>query len=170
MKTVALFLLLAGLLEHSRGWENSFDGPLDFSCPAGHSISSVTSENSNYHEDRRWEFGCQATFGQSGECYWTNYVNDFDQPLLFECPAGFVMAGTSSYHNNNYEDRRWRFYCCKSPCVTTNCDWTSYVNAFDEFFTWTVPSRNVLVGAQSYHQNHEEDRRWRYKVCVQYRC
>uniref|UniRef100_A0A673GB32 Uncharacterized protein n=1 Tax=Sinocyclocheilus rhinocerous TaxID=307959 RepID=A0A673GB32_9TELE len=114
------------------------------------------------HEDRRWEFGCQATFGQSAECYWTNYVNDFDQALLFECPAEHVMTGTSSYHNDYFEDRRWRFYCCRSPCVTKDCHWTSYVNSFDEYFTWTVPSRNILVGAQSYHQNHED---WRFYCC-----
>ncbi|KTF87780.1 hypothetical protein cypCar_00038690 [Cyprinus carpio] len=170
MKTVALFLILTGLLGRAQGWDNNYDEPLNFNCPAGQSISSITSENSNYHEDRRWEFGCQATFGQSAECYWTNYINDFDQVLLFECPAEHVIAGISSYHNNYYEDRRWRFHCCRSPCVTTNCNWSSYVNSFDEYFTWTVPSRNVLVGAQSYHQNYEEDRRWKYKVCVQYRC
>ncbi|XP_016373981.1 uncharacterized protein LOC107713070 [Sinocyclocheilus rhinocerous] len=153
---VALFLFLTGLLGRAQGWQNNYDGPLNFNCPAGQSISSITSENSNHHEDRRWEFGCQATFGQSAECYWTNYVNDFDQALLFECPAEHVMTGTSSYHNDYFEDRRWRFYCCRSPCVTKDCHWTSYVNSFDEYFTWTVPSRNILVGAQSYHQNHEE--------------
>ncbi|XP_050990394.1 hemagglutinin/amebocyte aggregation factor-like [Labeo rohita] len=170
MKTVALLLLLTGLLGCSRGWQNSYDGPLNFQCPTGQSISSITSENNDHYEDRVWDLTCQATYGQTRQCYWTSYVNDFDQVILFECPAQHVIAGMSSYHSNPHEDRRWKFYCCKSPCTSGSCHWTSYVNNFDEYFHYTVPSQNVLVGVHSYHQNAQEDRRWAYKACVQYKC
>ncbi|XP_073706335.1 hemagglutinin/amebocyte aggregation factor-like [Garra rufa] len=170
MKTVALLLLLIGLLGRSHGWHNRYDGLLNFNCPGGQSISSITSEHNNKHEDRIWDFGCQATYGQTSQCYWTGYVNDFDQVLMFECPPQHVITGMISYHSNAHEDRRWKFYCCRSPCITSSCHWTSYVNSFDEYFHWTVPDQNVLVGVHSYHQNREEDRRWRYKVCGQYKC
>ncbi|KAL1257196.1 hypothetical protein QQF64_012741 [Cirrhinus molitorella] len=167
MKTVTLLLLLTGLLTRARGWQNSYDGPLNFKCPAGQSIYSITSENNDHYEDRVWDFSCQATNGQTSQCYWTSYINNFDQVLFFECPAQQVVAGMSSYHNNNYEDRRWQFYCCKSMFNSANCHWTSYVNSFDEYFHWTVPNQNVLTGVHSYHQNNVEDRRWMYKVCAQ---
>uniref|UniRef100_A0A673FGV5 Hemagglutinin/amebocyte aggregation factor n=1 Tax=Sinocyclocheilus rhinocerous TaxID=307959 RepID=A0A673FGV5_9TELE len=138
-------------------------GVLNFKCPAGQSISSITSQHHNHYEDRVWDFGCQANNGQSESCFWTSYVNDFDQVIFFECPAQHVIAGMSSYHSNHHEDRRWRFNCCRSNCISANCHWTSYVNSFDEYFHWTVPSRNVLVGTQSYHQNREE---WLVFVCV----
>ncbi|KAL1257200.1 hypothetical protein QQF64_012745, partial [Cirrhinus molitorella] len=151
-------------------WKNTYDGPLTFNCPEGQSISSITSEHNNYYEDRIWNFGCQDTNCKTSQRLWTEYVNDFDQVLLFECPVQHVISGMSSYHSNYYEDRRWRFYCCKTPCITTNCHWTSYVNNFDEYFHWTVPNQYTLVGVQSYHQNYEEDRRWKYKVCTQDKC
>uniref|UniRef100_A0A8C2EU29 Hemagglutinin/amebocyte aggregation factor-like n=1 Tax=Cyprinus carpio TaxID=7962 RepID=A0A8C2EU29_CYPCA len=154
MKTVTLFLLLIGLVGRAQGWRNSYDGVLNFQCPAGQSISSITSEHNNNYEDRVWDFGCQATKSES--CFWTSYVNDFDQVILFECPTQHVIAGMSSYHSNSYEDRRWKFLCCRSSCVSANCHWTSYVNSFDEYFHWIVPSQNFLVGTGSYHQNREE--------------
>ncbi|XP_052388297.1 hemagglutinin/amebocyte aggregation factor-like [Carassius gibelio] len=170
MKRVVLFLLLTAVVGRARGWKNRYDGILNFNCPAGQSISSITSEHNNNYEDRVWDFGCQVTNGQSGSCFWTSYVNDFDQVIFFECPAQHVIAGMSSYHSNSHEDRRWKFYCCRSNCISANCHWTSYVNSFDEYFHWTVPSESVLVGTQSYHQNREEDRRFRFKVCSQRRC
>ncbi|XP_058613972.1 hemagglutinin/amebocyte aggregation factor-like [Onychostoma macrolepis] len=170
MKSGALLLILTGLLARGQGWKNSYDGVLNFQCPAGQSISSITSEHNNRYEDRVWDFGCQVTSGQTAECSWSSYVNDFDQVLFFECPAQQVIAGTSSYHSNIHEDRRWKFYCCKSKFNDASCHWTSYVNSFDEYFHWTVPSKNVLVGTQSYHQNREEDRRWKFKVCAQNTC
>lgn len=47
--------------------------------------------------------------------YLPEYVNDFDQPLVFQCPHGGVLDGVSSYHDNHREDRRFKFYCCEKP-------------------------------------------------------
>ncbi|XP_050959311.1 hemagglutinin/amebocyte aggregation factor-like [Labeo rohita] len=169
MRKVALFLLLNGLLAIGQGWQNEFDSPLSFKCPAGQSISSIKSQNSNHHEDRRWDFTCKPTNQPNAECFQSPYVNDFDKAFTFECPAQHAIAGMSSYHDNYYEDRRWQYYCCKVECTSGNpgkCQSTSYVNAFDEDFHWNVPPHSVLVGVESYHQNYQEDRRWNYKYCV----
>lgn len=40
------------------------------------------------------------------------WVNNFDQPIDYVCPAGQVMVGMNSDHQNDYEDRRFRFACC----------------------------------------------------------
>ncbi|XP_073706330.1 hemagglutinin/amebocyte aggregation factor-like [Garra rufa] len=164
MKTVALLLLLTGLLAPGQGYKSSYKGSVYFVCPSGQSIGAMASEHSYYHHDRTWVFVCRDTYGRSG-CYWTDFANDFEQLILFECPAQHVIAGMSSYYSNTYKDRRWNFYCCKSPSVSANCHWTKYLNNFTEYFLWAVPTANLLVGVHSYHQNQQEDRRWAYKYC-----
>uniref|UniRef100_A0A673NPK9 Uncharacterized protein n=1 Tax=Sinocyclocheilus rhinocerous TaxID=307959 RepID=A0A673NPK9_9TELE len=141
-RRVALFLLLNGLLATGQCWHNNYDEPLSFKCPAGQSVSSIKSQNSNYYEDRL-------------QCFLSPYINEFDIEFSFQCPAQYVIAGMSSYHSNHHEDRRG------------NSQWSSYVNSFEEDFQWTVPPHNVLVGVECYHQDFQEDRRWKYKYCVQ---
>ncbi|ROI15313.1 Hemagglutinin/amebocyte aggregation factor [Anabarilius grahami] len=115
------------------------------------------SEHLNRHEDRLWKFGCKDTFDSGSDCFLSPYANDFDQPLNFVCPPHNFMAGMSSNHNNKHEDRRWQFYCCRSNGhCTDHCEWTTYVNWFDEYFHWTVPKQNYLVGAESYHENKHD--------------
>lgn len=41
-----------------------------------------------------------------------NWVNGFDAPVDFICPPNKVIVGEHSYHNNETEDRRFRFRCC----------------------------------------------------------
>ncbi|XP_073694652.1 dermatopontin-like [Garra rufa] len=173
MKTPALLLLLTGLLANGQEsrWENAYDQPLDFNCPAGQTISSIKSQHDNSKEDRIWEFTCTDTFDPSAECSMSPYANDFDQTFTYECPPNHIMAGMSSYHDSGKEDRRWQFYCCRSNgYCTANCEWTTYVNYFDEPFHWVVPNPNYLVGAESYHDNGKEDRRWMYKYCSKVQC
>ncbi|XP_048012784.1 hemagglutinin/amebocyte aggregation factor-like isoform X2 [Megalobrama amblycephala] len=154
MRRVALFLLLAGLLASGQGWLNNYDEPLSYHCRPGQSISSIKSMHHNYYEDRQWDLGCKDS-SISTECFLSHYVNNFDQEFTFQCPTNYVIAGMHSFHHNYYEDRRWQFYCCKSKCeVSSNCQWTSYVNDFDETFHWYVPYHQVLVGAGSYHHNY----------------
>ncbi|XP_050954257.1 hemagglutinin/amebocyte aggregation factor [Labeo rohita] len=177
MRRVYLFLLLNGLLASGQGWHNGYDQPLNFNCAPGQSISSIRSEHHNAFEDRRWELGCKDTFRYGTDCFWSPYVNYFDEMFSFECPPHHVITGMSSHHNDNYEDRRWQFYCCRSKCISgvsghcnSDCLWTTYVNSFDEYFHWTVPPHSVLVGAESYHDDSTEDRRWKYKYCAQKSC
>ncbi|XP_018949936.1 hemagglutinin/amebocyte aggregation factor-like [Cyprinus carpio] len=177
MRKVALFLLLTGLFASGQNWHNNYDQPLNFQCPPGESISAISSYHNNYHEDRRWKFSCKPTFSWGTDCFLSPYVNDFDKTFSFECPPHHVIAGISSYHDNYHEDRRWQFSCCRSKCTSevrghchSDCHWTSYVNSFDEYFFWTVPTQRVLVGIGSYHDDIHEDRRWRYKYCLQRSC
>ncbi|XP_055046255.2 hemagglutinin/amebocyte aggregation factor [Misgurnus anguillicaudatus] len=167
MRGAALFLLLiAAFIEKRESyWINKYDAEFNFICPHGESMSYIRSKHHNYHEDRLWDIGCKKTF--SSDCFWTPYVNHFDDPFTYTCPSNYVLTGIGSYHSNRHEDRRWRFHCCNgSGYSNANCYWTPYVNWFDEGFHWNVPLFNYLVGAESYHNNHHEDRRWRYKYCA----
>uniref|UniRef100_A0A671SXL6 Uncharacterized protein n=1 Tax=Sinocyclocheilus anshuiensis TaxID=1608454 RepID=A0A671SXL6_9TELE len=150
-RRVALFLLLKGLLATGQWWHNNYDEPLSFKCPAGQSVSSIKSQNSNYYEDRL-----------SAECFLSPYINEFDKAFSFQCPAQYVIAGMSSYHSNHHEDRRevhfWGQWKLSVVFIR---------ELFEEDFQWTVPPHNVLVGVECYHQDFQEDRRWKYKYCVQ---
>uniref|UniRef100_A0AAY5K6X7 Hemagglutinin/amebocyte aggregation factor n=1 Tax=Esox lucius TaxID=8010 RepID=A0AAY5K6X7_ESOLU len=152
-------------------WQNSYDQPLDFTCPPGQSISRIVSEHNNKHEDRVWDFACKATFASSTSCFTSAYVNDFDKPFIYQCPSHQVITGMNSYHENKHEDRRWKFTCCGSNnFCTDSCGWTNYVNWFDEAFTFEMPPNTYLVAVESYHENHHEDRRWRYQYCTKRQC
>ncbi|XP_041376982.1 dermatopontin-like [Gigantopelta aegis] len=160
---LSVFLCVTGV---AFSWENNWDGPFEFMCPHGQSIRRITSNHNNRAEDRQWRFECSNT-GAVASCVWSGYVNDFDQPLLFQCPNNGVITGISSYHNNNAEDRRFKFHCCSiSGRSLTNCRFSlSYSNTFDGYLNFYVPNNQVLKGAFSYHSNGAEDRRWKFEVC-----
>ncbi|CAB1345858.1 unnamed protein product [Coregonus sp. 'balchen'] len=85
------------------------------------------------------------------------WQNELDLPLQFNCPSRQSISHI----------KRWRFFCCRvNSYCNQDCQWTPYVNYFDELISWKVPSLNYLVGAGSYHSNPHEDRRWRYQYCT----
>ena len=49
---------------------------------------------------------------QTDECHWTDWLNDYDQQVLFS-HNNMVVAGVQSEHNNGAEDRRFKYYLCK---------------------------------------------------------
>ncbi|XP_075066465.1 hemagglutinin/amebocyte aggregation factor-like [Mixophyes fleayi] len=147
-------------------WVNELDKPFTYTCKNSQSISFIISEHSNKNKDRVWDFSCQNTFNKPSSCIWTYYVNDFDKEFTFTCPFGSVLTGTSSYHDNNTEDRRWKYYCCKGGVeVTRNCKWSGYVNDFEKYLRWETPTNNYLTGVHSYHDDIKNDRRWSYHYC-----
>ncbi|XP_063060220.1 hemagglutinin/amebocyte aggregation factor-like [Engraulis encrasicolus] len=169
MKTIQiLFLFIASVLVDAQDlrWQNEYDQVLNFTCPSSDSISYIMSQHNNHHEDRLWDFHCQPTFTEEPECFTTDWVNDFDEELDFKCLSNYVMTGMHSYHENYHEDRRWKFTCCtESNFCTGDCNWSGYVNDFDQFMSWAVPGDQYLAGAQSYHDDHHEDRQWQYLTC-----
>ncbi|XP_015204935.1 hemagglutinin/amebocyte aggregation factor-like [Lepisosteus oculatus] len=171
MKKIILFVLTLVVSAQEPRWENEYDQPLHFTCPSYESIYYISSTHHNKYEDRLWSFSCKRTFENIPLCSWSGYVNDFDQQFEFTCPPNSAISGMYSYHDNKREDRRWKFYCCSdSKICYSNCKWTDYVNGFDEPMSWTVPSSYYLVGASSYHDNHREDRRWKYQICMRHSC
>ncbi|XP_056157044.1 uncharacterized protein LOC130131387 [Lampris incognitus] len=126
---------------------------------------SSLSYHNNQKEDRRWSLSCKS-LPNTQKCYWSNFVNGFDKNVDFSCRQNYVVAGVYSYHSNSHEDRRWRFYCCTAPQFeTSDCQETTWMNYWDEYFNWYVPGANYLTGLKSYHRNDKEDRRWRYTYC-----
>ncbi|KAJ8315168.1 hypothetical protein KUTeg_007318, partial [Tegillarca granosa] len=115
-KTTGLSLfLLIGVSAISADWANNFDEHFTFTCPAGQSISRIMSVHDNGHEDRRWSFECRQNPGTTGKCFWSGYVNSYDQLLEYHCPDSHFVHGVESIHDNGKEDRKFSFYCCEAP-------------------------------------------------------
>ena len=76
-----------------------------------------------------------------------------------------MITGLVSYHDNYREDRRWRFYHGSTDLRCVQGNWSGYKNSWDGWLSFSCPDRSVLNGVQSTHDNHREDRRWKFKCC-----
>eukprot|EP00092_Neocalanus_flemingeri_P081720 GFUD01102138.1.p1 GENE.GFUD01102138.1~~GFUD01102138.1.p1 ORF type:complete len:113 (-),score=20.32 GFUD01102138.1:25-363(-) len=97
------------------GYVNNFDETFVYECTnvAG-VITGMQSVHSNGAEDRRWSYKCcSATATCYHDCFFTPYINEFDQPMDFTLQDGYQLTGTESEHDNGKEDRVWRLQLCK---------------------------------------------------------
>ena len=163
-----LALVVALAVGAASAYDNDWDEPLLEDCPSGQVISTIYSVHRNIWEDRRWRINCKpAPSGATPtSCFWTGYVNNFDEPVSSMCSADYVISGIQSYHSNRHEDRRTRFKCCKQQGYRTySCALTSYLNNYDATLNYNVPNGKVLAGWISIHSNRAEDRRHKMLVC-----
>ncbi|CAG5115565.1 unnamed protein product [Candidula unifasciata] len=73
----------------------------------------MMSYHDNSFEDRRFMVRCCRVSGSpTRDCYKTSFVNDWDGEMDFHVPVGQAIKGAYSVHDNEKEDRRWRFYLC----------------------------------------------------------
>ena len=81
------------------------------------------------------------SFTSGGLCQ--DWVNDYDDPLIFECPEGQSISRLQSIHNNHHEDRVWAFECSYLEHGYESCSWSDYVNTWDEvIFMKTILTDN----------------------------
>ncbi|XP_022295388.1 hemagglutinin/amebocyte aggregation factor-like [Crassostrea virginica] len=171
MKTLFLALVAILSLEISAAWKNDWDQPLAFKCPSSNSqISQIVSIHDNNKEDRLFDFGCRLVDGLvSGpiSCRISEYVNNFDEPVLYACPNGGYLNGVYSVHDNVPEDRKFKFRCCTpmSGYYHKNCMWTDWANNWDRRLDYSVPSGYVIMGVKSIHDNDKQDRRFKFGIC-----
>ena len=149
------------LEQQQSGYDNAWDGDLNFECADDYAVTYMRSVHDNHREDRLFDFECSRVVYSDdyplNRCFWTGFENEFDQELSYVCPTNYVLTGLYSTHNNHREDRRWKFQCCKSGLgFNTDCTTTGYLNNFDEFFAYSVGSGRVFVGMHSYHSNRHE--------------
>jgi hypothetical protein len=140
-------------------YPNNFDQPLSISCSGIQGMYKVASVHSNPHEDRAWLWQCRDVVGSGyvSGCSETGYVNKFDLPMNYMCPANQYIAGVYSYHDNGREDRRWKFTCCAIPNrITISCRQTGYVNYWDAPMDFEADQGEVITGVYSYHDNGRE--------------
>ncbi|KAE8590273.1 hypothetical protein XENTR_v10018002 [Xenopus tropicalis] len=127
MKVTLLLLLgLAGIWADPEDnpenrWVNNYDEPLHFECPNHQSISLIISNHDNKREDRVWDFSCKATFSEQRFCYWTGYVNDFDQEFTFTCASGSVLTGMDSIMITRGRTEGGSFSVARGRCQLIAC-------------------------------------------------
>lgn len=97
------------------------------------------------------------------------YQNSFDGNLHVYCNRyhGEALSRVQSYYSSHHNDRRWHWYCRRIPGVThlSHCYWTSEVNYWDAPLGYNCNKDYVMTGVSSHHNNHREDRRWRFQCC-----
>ncbi|GFR62114.1 hemagglutinin/amebocyte aggregation factor-like [Elysia marginata] len=151
-------------------FDNNWNSPLDFECPEGQVITSVYSIHGDSYHDRRFKFGCRKVVDVNipDFCRWTpSYVNVWKQPLGYACPRNFAIAGVSSFYLSRYEDRRWRFKCCRDNDYIGNpCAITDYLNDFDQVLNFTASARDVIRGWMSWYDGKTKDRRHQFLTCT----
>ncbi|GFR94794.1 hemagglutinin/amebocyte aggregation factor [Elysia marginata] len=166
---VLAVLVAAAVASEQVDFVNDLDHNLNFECPAGEVIKSIYSVHDDSTQDRRFKFGCgpPPKKVEPIKCEWTEgFVNHWDGPVMFMCPPNHLVAGVSSVHDNNYQDRRMKFKCCRKPSFRTqSCYFTDYLNNWNDPLDYTVPSGRVLAGWLSVHDNSAEDRRHRMVEC-----
>lgn len=159
------------------GVTTAWDDHFRFQCEANKVLVGVYSVHDNDKEDRTFQFKCAHfvdTKTESCVGFDRAYVNDYDAPFEFGCKDEKVIVGVESVHSNHKEDRRFKFHCCSIvPYIFTSRDlmkasWTDYLNNFDQVVT-TRPKLDgadaAICGISSYHSNHNEDRRFKFKYC-----
>lgn len=142
-------------IRQRRFFQNRHDERLHKVCYPGSAFSEVISVHHNHYEDRIWHWRCRGVTNNPQHCNWARDVNDYDQPINFNCPANQFLAGVESYHHNFFEDRRWSFYCCAGGTLS-GCYRTGYLNSFDGDLHYQVPNGKVIAGVHSYHHNFFE--------------
>jgi len=84
-------------------------------CGTNRALYRAYSTHSNNKEDRQWSFSCATLDNQFAlECAdYTWYVNSYDGIVNYNCPGNGLIQGIESVHNNDREDRIWKFKCCR---------------------------------------------------------
>jgi len=99
---------------------------------------------------------------------WTNYVNNFDETFSAVAKVNNedgAFCGMMSYHDNYYEDRRFRFkYCAPSDSASKGEEKTKYVvSDYDGVSAVECSNDSVITSIWSEHSDYYEDRKFSYK-------
>ncbi|XP_015751103.1 PREDICTED: hemagglutinin/amebocyte aggregation factor-like [Acropora digitifera] len=98
----------------SSHYANDYDRPLAFKCARNGVIAGVKSTYSAGHRDRRFSFRCCHKKGYIAHtCKHTVIENKWDKGMKYTVPWGYDLVGAFSEHNNDKEDRIWKFEICK---------------------------------------------------------
>jgi len=94
------------------------------------------------------------------------YVNDLNEEFNFQADNDEMITGIQSYHISSHEDRVWTFFSGGATGVScSRKSWTSWKNDWDGPLNFECGSNQVLAGIGSKHDNHREDRRWKFCCC-----
>ncbi|WAR02879.1 DERM-like protein, partial [Mya arenaria] len=98
------------------------------------------------------------------------YVNALDAEFSFSCGTSEqTISHVESVHDNHAEDRQFDFSCrdvmAEMDGTKAACYWTGYANVFDQPENFQCPGNQYVNGMGSQHNNHYEDRIWKFRCC-----
>ncbi|XP_055958064.1 hemagglutinin/amebocyte aggregation factor-like [Patella vulgata] len=93
------------------------------------------------------------------------WVNKFDEPVWYECPAGEQLSSITSEHDNHFEDRQWDFTCAHLAPLGL-CSWHNNINQHDGVMDFKCPDSGAITGIKSVHDNNKEDRIYHIECCA----
>jgi hypothetical protein len=102
------------------GYVNNFDAYLKYECPNNMPILGIHSYHDNGKEDRRFRFLCAGSLDTDvppTDCRWSDYINNWDQPMFYDSGSDRYIAGFESWHDNGKEDRRWKVKSCQLKII-----------------------------------------------------
>jgi len=78
-----------------------------------------------------------------------------------------MITGFYSKHDNVREDRLWAFYSAAASGVSCTAQgWHGWANNWDSPLSFVCPNNQAMHSVISVHDNHKEDRRWKFRCCV----
>ena len=96
----------------------------------------------------------------------TGYVNGWDERMDWTAENNRMVTGLYSVHDSHKDDRKWKFYHGSAEGITTSgCQWSDTLNSYDKKFTFECKPDHAITGFLSWHNNHNEDRRWTIRCC-----
>ncbi|KAK3586713.1 hypothetical protein CHS0354_020718 [Potamilus streckersoni] len=102
------------------GFSGIYDQPFKLECLKNGFMQGIGSIYSNHHKDRMWDYYCCFKDEYSVKnCYTTDQLNKYSEPLKYNIPDGYVLRGFNSSHHNIYEDRIYWFEFCKLITATS---------------------------------------------------
>ncbi|XP_069113827.1 hemagglutinin/amebocyte aggregation factor-like isoform X2 [Argopecten irradians] len=92
-------------------------------------------------------------------------VDSYDHEMDFSCAVNTTLRHLHSHHDNHHEDRIWSMGCYPAVAPVYGCQWTSWVNGYDQAFDFECPDEGFINGVRSRHDNNHEDRVWAFQCC-----
>jgi len=146
----------------SSSYENDWDSPLRFNCPANSAITNLRSRHDNGKEDREWKFGCSSLCSTMSQGIQSGWANDWDDTMDFTCPSNSAITGLYSVHDNGKEDRKYKVVCSQPVgAQVSEGSWSGWINDWDDQMDHTCSPGTILTGMYSVHHNGKEDRKWK---------
>lgn len=83
----------------------------------------------------------------------------------FECTNETTLKILQSANIAGYHDRQWNFQCGGSDAKLKGapCEWSAYVNDYNQLFNFQCPNDGVITGLASYY--YSSDRRYQFLCC-----
>jgi len=95
--------------------------------------------------------------------WWNGWINGWDGNMNWQANGHTFVSGLRSVHDNGREDRLFSPLLTNIGSTQAHKHWSGWVNNMDAYYLYDCPNNYVLSGFISYHQNHYEDRRWRFQ-------